>query len=287
MARKSGIYRDEVKDSLHRYLEDVATSEPLTSQEEVFLARRIKKGDLEARRKLVEANLRFVITVAREYQNQGVPLADLISAGNVGLITAAERFDETKGFKFISYAVWWIRQSILQTLAEHSRVVRLPLNRVDLLRRISRYVNNRQQETSGRPPEEEIAEELGISVEQVVDTLASGQRILSLDMTFGEDEENSLLEVMTDENQESPDHLLLQNSLEDEIFAALDTLEEREREVIRLYFGLGGDVEMTLEEIGIRFRLTRERVRQIKEKALRKLRHPTRGRKLMPYSDGA
>ena len=287
VARKSGIYRDEVKDSLHRYLEDVATSEPLSAQEEVVLARRIKKGDLKARKKLVEANLRFVITVAREYQNQDVPLADLISAGNLGLITAAERFDETRGFKFISYAVWWIRQSILQTLAEHSRVVRLPLNRVDLLRRISRYVNNRQQVTSGRPPEEEIAEELGITVEQVVDTLASGQRILSLDMTFGEDEENSLLEIMTDENQESPDHLLMQNSLEDEIFAALDTLEAREREVIRLYFGLGGDVEMTLEEIGIRFRLTRERVRQIKEKALGKLRHPTRGRKLMPYSDGA
>ncbi len=287
VARKSGIYRDEVKDSLYRYLKDVASSKPLTAQEEVFLARRIKKGDLEARRKLVEANLRFVITVAREYQNQGVPLADLISAGNLGLITAAERFDETRGFKFISYAVWWIRQSILQTVAEHSRVVRLPLNRVDLLRRISRYVNNRQQETSGRPPEEEIAEELGISVKQVVDTLASGQRILSLDMTFGEDDENSLLDIMTDENQESPDHLLMQNSLEDEIFAALDTLEEREREVIRLYFGLGGDAEMTLEEIGIRFRLTRERIRQIKEKALRKLRHPTRVRKLMPYSEGA
>ncbi len=287
MARKSGIYRHEVKDSLHRYLEDVATSQPLTAREEVILARRIKKGDLEARKKLVEANLRFVITVAREYQNQGVPLADLISAGNLGLITAAERFDETKGFKFISYAVWWIRQSILQTRAEHSRVVRLPLNRVDLLRRIARYVNSRQQETSGRPQEEEIAEELGISVKQVVDTLASGQRILSLDMTFGEDEEKSLLEIMTDENQESPDRLLMRNSLEDEIFAALDTLEEREREVIRLYFGLGGDVEMTLEEIGIRFRLTRERVRQIKEKALRKLRHPTRRRKLMPYSDGA
>ena len=286
MARKSGIYRDDVKDSLQRYLEDVAASEPLTSREEVILARRIRKGDLDARRRLVEANLRFVITVAREYQNQGVPLADLISAGNLGLITAAERFDETRGFKFISYAVWWIRQSILQTLAEHSRVVRLPLNRVDLLRRISRYVNNRQQETSGRPPEEEIAKELGITVEQVVDTLASGQRILSLDMTFGEDEENSLLEIMKDENQESPDHLLMKNSLEDEILAALDTLEEREREVIRLYFGLGGDTEMTLEEIGIRFRLTRERVRQIKEKALGKLRHPTRGRKLMPYSDG-
>lgn len=285
MARVVGIAFEDVKDSLHRYLEDVAASQPLTAREEVTLARRIKKGDMEARAKLVEANLRFVITVAREYQNQGVPLVDLISAGNIGLITAAERFDETKGFKFISYAVWWIRQSILQTLAEHSRVVRLPLNRVDLLRRISRYTNSRQQETSARPAEEEIAEELGISVEQVVDTLTSGQRILSLDATFGDDDENSLLEIMPDENQESPDTLLLKNALEEEIETALSTLEEREQEVIRLYFGLGGSPEMTLEEIGIQFRLTRERVRQIKEKALRKLRHPTRGRKLIPYSD--
>ncbi|MDP6777146.1 MAG: RNA polymerase sigma factor RpoD/SigA [Candidatus Latescibacteria bacterium] len=285
MAKADGIAFEDVKDSLHRYLEDVAASQPLSAAEEVILARRIRKGDLEARAKLVEANLRFVITVAREYQNQGVPLVDLISTGNIGLITAAERFDETKGFKFISYAVWWIRQSILQTLAEHSRVVRLPLNRVDLLRRISRYTNTRQQETSVRPPEEEIAEELGISVDQVVDTLTSGQRILSLDATFGDDEENSLLEIMPDDNQEAPDTLLLKNSLEAEIEAALSTLEEREREVIRLYFGLGGAPELTLEEIGIQFRLTRERVRQIKEKALRKLRHPTRGRKLIPYSD--
>ena len=285
LPRVNGTTFEDVKDSLHRYLEDVASSQPLSSKEEVSLARRIKKGDMEARAKLVEANLRFVITVAREYQNQGVPLVDLISAGNVGLITAAERFDETKGFKFISYAVWWIRQSILQTLAEHSRVVRLPLNRVDLLRRISRYTNSRQQETSSRPAEEEIAEELGISVKQVVDTLTSGQRILSLDATFGDDDENSLLEIMPDENQESPDRMMLKNSLESEIGAALDTLEDREREVIRLYFGLGGLTEMTLEEIGVQFRLTRERVRQIKEKALRKLRHPTRGRKLIPYSD--
>jgi RNA polymerase primary sigma factor len=285
VAKADGIAFEDVKDSLHRYLEDVAASQPLSAAEEVILARRIRKGDLEARAKLVEANLRFVITVAREYQNQGVPLVDLISTGNIGLITAAERFDETKGFKFISYAVWWIRQSILQTLAEHSRVVRLPLNRVDLLRRISRYTNTRQQETSVRPPEEEIAEELGISVDQVVDTLTSGQRILSLDATFGDDEENSLLEIMPDDNQEAPDTLLLKNSLEAEIEAALSTLEEREREVIRLYFGLGGAPELTLEEIGIQFRLTRERVRQIKEKALRKLRHPTRGRKLIPYSD--
>ena len=274
-----------VKDSLHRYLEDVASSQPLSAAEEVALAKRIKKGDLEARAKLVEANLRFVITVAREYQNQGVPLVDLISAGNIGLIVAAERFDETRGFKFISYAVWWIRQSILQTLAEHSRVVRLPLNRVDLLRRIARYTNSKQQETSAKPKEEEIAEELGITVEQVVDTLSTGQRVLSLDATFGDDDENSLLEIMADDNQESPDEMMLKNSLEYEIHAALDTLDDREKEVIRLYFGLSGEPEMTLEEIGLQFHLTRERVRQIKEKALRKLRHPTRGRKLISFSE--
>ena len=276
---------DDVKDSLQRYLEDVAASQPLSSEEEIELARRIKLGDLNARTKLVEANLRFVISVAREYQNQGVPLADLISAGNIGLITAAERFDETKGFKFISYAVWWIRQAVLQTLAEHSRVVRLPLNRVDLLRRISRFSSDRQQETSQRPAEEEIAEELGISVDQVMETLASGQRILSLDATFDDNDENSLMEIMADSRQEPPDALLMRNSLEEEIEMALGTLEEREAEVVRLYFGLGGVNEMTLEEIGVKFGLTRERVRQIKEKALRKLRHPTRGKKLIPYAE--
>lgn len=285
MARATRSNFAGVKDSLHRYLEDVASSTPLSAAEEVSLAQRIKKGDLDARAKLIEANLRFVITVAREYQNQGVPLVDLISAGNVGLITAAERFDETRGFKFISYAVWWIRQSVLQTLAEHSRVVRLPLNRVDLLRRIARYTNSRQQETSSRPHEEEVAKELGISVEQVVETLSSGQRVLSLDAKFGDEDENSLLEVMPDDNTESPDKMLLENSLTAEIREALDSLDDREKEVIRLYFGLSGQAEMTLEEIGLRFKLTRERVRQIKEKALRKLRHPTRGRRLIPYSD--
>lgn len=284
MARLTASSND-AKDALHRYLEDVASSQPLSSKEEVALAQRIKKGDLKARATLVEANLRFVITVARDYQNQGVPLVDLISSGNLGLITAAERFDETKGFKFISYAVWWIRQSILQTLAEHSRIVRLPLNRVDLLRRISRYTNTRQQETSLRPQEEEIADELGLTVEQVMDTLASGQRILSLDATLGEGEDNSLLEVMPDATQESPDTMAMRNSLEHEIESALETLDEREQQVIRLYFGIGGNRELTLEEIGTQFRLTRERVRQIKEKALRKLRHPTRGRKLMPYAE--
>ena len=285
MARATRSDFAGVKDSLHRYLEDVASSTPLSAAEEVSLAQRIKKGDLDARAKLIEANLRFVITVAREYQNQGVPLVELISAGNVGLITAAERFDETRGFKFISYAVWWIRQSVLQTLAEHSRVVRLPLNRVDLLRRIARYTNSRQQDTSSRPHEEEVAKELGISVEQVVETLSSGQRVLSLDAKFGDEDENSLLEVMPDDNTESPDRMLLENSLTAEIREALDSLDDREKEVIRLYFGLSGQAEMTLEEIGLRFKLTRERVRQIKEKALRKLRHPTRGRRLIPYSD--
>ena len=285
MARATRSNFAGVKDSLHRYLEDVASSTPLSAAEEVSLAQRIKKGDLDARAKLIEANLRFVITVAREYQNQGVPLVDLISAGNVGLITAAERFDETRGFKFISYAVWWIRQSVLQTLAEHSRVVRLPLNRVDLLRRIARYTNSRQQETSSRPHEEEVAKELGISVEQVVETLSSGQRVLSLDAKFGDEDENSLLEVMPDDNTESPDKMLLENSLTAEIREALDSLDDREKEVLRLYFGLSGQAEMTLEEIGLRYKLTRERGRQIKEKALRKLRHPTRGRRLIPYSD--
>ena len=287
MARASQSDFKGVKDSLHRYLEDVASSQPLSAAEEVSLAQRIKKGDLEARAKLVEANLRFVITVAREYQNQGVPLVDLNSAGNIGLIVAAERFDETKGFKFISYAVWWIRQSILQTLAEQSRVVRLPLNRVDLLRRIARYTNSKQQETSSKPQEEEIAEELGITVEQVVDTLSTGQRVLSLDATFGDDDENSLLEIVADDNQAPPDEMMLKNSLDYEIHAALDTLDDREKEVIKLYFGLSGEPEMTLEEIGLQFHLTRERVRQIKEKALRKLRHPTRGRKLISFSDSA
>ena len=174
------------KDALHHYLEDVASSQPLSSEEEVELAVRIRQGDEEARAKLIEANLRFVITVAYEYQNQGVPVVDLISAGNVGLITAAERFDETRGFKFISYAVWWIRQSILQTLAEHARVVRLPLNRVELLRRISRYKSSRQHEASPRTAEEEIAEELDIPVEQVTDILTSGQRTLSLDTSLGD-----------------------------------------------------------------------------------------------------
>jgi RNA polymerase primary sigma factor len=276
---------DDDRDSLQRYLEDVSSSSPLSSQEEVALAIRIRKGDMRARAKLVEANLRFVISIALKYQNRGVPLADLISAGNIGLITAAERFDETKGFKFISYAVWWIRQSIQQTLAEHSRVMRLPVNRLDLLRRISRYITAQQQQTSTRPSEEEIANALGVSVEYVVDTLIKGRGIVSLDETFGDDDKNSLMEIMPDESQESPDSLVMRNSLREDIEEALETLDDREQEVIRLYFGLDGTPKMTLEEIGSKFGLTRERIRQIKEKALGKLRRPTRARKLAHYSE--
>ena len=271
------------KDAFQRYMEDVSASQLLSAEEEAVLSRLIQKGDLEARAKLVNANLRFVITIAKEYQSRGMSLEDLISAGNLGLITATERFDGTRGFKFISYAVWWIRQAILQTLGEDSRLVRLPLNRMSLLCRIFRYLKSRQQETTDHPPMEEIAEALGISVEEVVVTLRSGQSILSLDAAFGDDNENTLLRTVPDDSQESPDVLLMKDSLKEEIETALDGLKEREREVIKLYFGLDGTQRMNLEEIGLKYGLTRERIRQIKEKALCKLRHPKRAQKLMPY----
>ena len=265
-------------------MEDVSASQPLSAEEEAVLSRLIQKGDLEARAKLVNANLRFVIAVARGYQNRGMSLEDLISAGNEGLITAAERFDGTRGLKFISYAVWWIRQAILQTLTENHRLIRLPSNRVNLLCRISRYLKSRQRETPNHPTMEEIAEALGISVEEVVVTLNSGQSILSLDAAFGDDNENTLLRTVPDDSQESPDVLLMKDSLKEEIETALDGLKEREREVIKLYFGLDGtQPELNLEEIGIKYGLTRERIRQIKDKALVKLRHPKRAQKLMPY----
>ena len=276
---------DDSRDSLQYYLQEIASSQPLDAKEEVALASRIKKGDESARAKLVEANLRFVISIAKKYQNRGVPLADLISAGNIGLITAADRFDETKGFKFISYAVWWIRQAIQLTLAEYSRVVRLPVNRLDLLRRISQYVSSQEKESAYNPSEEEIAEALGVSVEQVVDTIIKGRHIRSLDAALGDDEKNSLLDIIQDECQESPDVLFMQNALKEHLDIALSSLDEREREVLRLYFGLDGSPGMTLEEIGTKFGLTRERIRQIKEKALSRLRNPARARKLMPYAE--
>ena len=276
---------DSEKDALQRYLADVAQSQPLSAVEERNLAARIRKGDAQARAELVEANLRFVITVAFKYQNRGIPLEDLISAGNLGLIVAAERFDGTRGFKFITYAVWWIRQSIQHTLKEYSRLVRLPSNRVDLLQRIYRYVSAQHPETSRWPGEEEIAEELGVSLEMVKDTLAKGRHTVSLDATFGEEGSATLMATVADESEEPPDALLMRNSLQKDIGAALESLDGRESLIIRLYYGLDGTQSMNLAEIGTKFGLTRERIRQIKEKALRRLRHPRRSRRLMAYAE--
>ena len=274
----------DVKDALSLYLEDVATSRPLTGEEETALARRIKKGDFGARTRLAEANLRFVIMIARRYQNRGLPLIDLIGAGNTGLMRAVEKFDETRGFKFVSYAVWWIRQAIQQSLAEDSRVIRLPMNWIDRLSRIYRYIDEKEK-VSFRPSEEEIADALGVSVEEVIHTLVNSQRVGSLDVMCGEGEGSSLLEMIQDERQESPHVLFMKESLKAEIEAALDTLEEREREIIKLHYGLDGTSGMTLQEIGNRFGLSRERIRQIEEKALSKLRSPGPARKLMPYAE--
>lgn len=275
------------KDLLQSYLNEVANSQPLSAKQEAALACRIKAGDISARDRLVEANLRFVVRVAREYQNREVPLSDLISAGNVGLITAAERFDETRRVKFITYAVWWIRQSILQTLSEHSRTVRLPSNRVELLNKITRYASTIKGSNPDRVPVEQIAEELSISEAQVEDLLASGQPTVSLDTKFRDDDEHSMLDMMMDEEQESPDTQVMKGSLKAEVASVLGSLDAREEEVIRLYFGLDEDEdEMTLEAIGTSFGLTRERVRQIKERALNKLRHPGQGQRLIHYAEG-
>ena len=234
---------------------------------------------------MVEANLRFVVSGAKEYQNRGVPLADLISAGNMGLITAAERFDEDKGFKFISYAVWWIRQAILQTLAEQSRTVRLPLNKIGLLYKISKASRLLQQERSDDPNPDEIAEQLDVPVAEVKETLMSGRSVRSLDAAFKEEDEHSLLDVLPDERQESPETQVIRRCLRGQIDSALCGLVGREAEILVLYFGLEGEEPMTLDQIGARFGLTRERVRQIKEKALHRLRHPGRCDHLRPYNN--
>ncbi len=271
------------EDSLGTYLGEIADSKPLSAEQEIELAKSIKKGDKGARNKLVNANLRFVVSIAKNYYNKGVPLNDLISAGNVGLITAAERFDETKGFKFISYGVWWIRQAILQTLAEQSRVVRLPLNRVGLLHKIFKVSNALQGDSPHSTDTERIAKELNITPEEVKNALISGQTARSLDAPFSDDDENCLLDILSNDQQLTPDDLMLENALKDQIESVLETLREREAEIIKLYFGLDGQEPMTLDQIGVKFKLTRERVRQIKEVALQKLRHPKRQSKLKPY----
>ncbi len=266
--------------TLRLYFDDIAESTPLSREREVELAERIKNGDMRARDEMIRANLRFVVDVAKKYQNRGLSLSDLISAGNLGLITAADRFDGTKGYKFISYAVWWIRQSILQTLAEHVRTVRLPLNKVSLLKDISKASRKLGQDREGDPAIEEIAKELDVPAEEVLETILSARSVCSLDESFTDDDERSLLNTLADQSLEAPDADVLRESARVQLENALNTLDERELRIIRLYFGLDGNEALTLEEIGDMMNLTRERIRQLKERALSKLRHPSRNQAL-------
>jgi RNA polymerase primary sigma factor len=268
--------------SLDKYLQEIGREELISVEEEVELAQRIKKGDQAALEKLTRANLRFVVSVAKQYQNQGLSLPDLINEGNLGLIKAAEKFDETRGFKFISYAVWWIRQSILQALAEQSRIVRLPLNQVGSLNKINKAYSKFEQEHERKPSPEELAEQLELPADKVADTLRVSGRHISVDAPFVEGEDNSLLDVLVNSDSPNADRSLINESLSREIERALATLTERESDIIKLFFGIGCQ-EMTLEEIGERFGLTRERVRQIKEKAIRRLRHTSRSKLLKTY----
>ena len=268
--------------SLDKYLQEIGREELVTPDEEVELAQRIRKGDQEALEKLTRANLRFVVSVAKQYQNQGLSLPDLINEGNLGLIKAAEKFDETRGFKFISYAVWWIRQSILQALAEQSRIVRLPLNQVGSLNKINKALSKFEQENERQPSNEELSEMIDVPKDKISDTLRGGSRHVSVDAPFGEGEDNSLLDVLPNDDSPSADRGLVNESLNTEIERALSTLTDREREIIKSFFGIGCQ-EMTLEEIGERFGLTRERVRQIKEKAIRRLKSPSRSKLLKSY----
>lgn len=282
MAKSSGISTRE-SESLDRYLHEIGKEKLITPDDEVRLAKEIQKGSQRALEDLTKANLRFVVSVAKQYQNQGLSLGDLINEGNLGLIKAAKRFDETRGFKFISYAVWWIRQSILQALAEQSRIVRLPLNRVGALNKIGKELSKLEQEYERVPSAAELAESLEMTVGEVADTLKISGRHLSMDAPFAQGEDNRLLDVLENEEIPDPDNDLMGESLKVEIERALSKLTKREAEVIRLYFGIGREHSLTLEEIGERFDLTRERVRQIKEKALRKLRHHNRSAALRAY----
>ena len=269
--------------SLDRYLQEIGREELITIEEEVELAQAIKRGDRKALDKMTRANLRFVVSVAKQYQNQGLSLPDLINEGNLGLIKAAEKFDETRGFKFISYAVWWIRQSILQALAEQARIVRLPLNQVGTLNKITKALSKFEQENERKPSSEELAKELGIPEDKITDTLKVSGRHISVDAPFVDGEDNSLLDVLVNEDAPNADRTLMNESLSKEIDQVLKNLSEREAEIVKLFFGIGGGQEMTLEEIGLKFGLTRERVRQIKEKAIRRLRQESFCASLKPY----
>jgi len=269
--------------SLDKYLQEIGREDLITVEEEVELAQRIRNGDRIALEKLTRANLRFVVSVAKQYQNQGLSLPDLINEGNLGLIKAAEKFDETRGFKFISYAVWWIRQSILQALAEQSRIVRLPLNQVGSLNKINKAFSKFEQENERRPSPEELAEQLDIPVDKIADTMKVSGRHISVDAPFVEGEDNSLLDVMINDDSPNADRALINESLSKEIERVLiHTLSDRERDIVKKFFGIGVP-EMTLEEIGDEFGLTRERVRQIKEKAIRKLRPNSKSKLLKSF----
>ncbi len=268
--------------SLDKYLQEIGKEELISVEEEVELAQQIRKGSKEALEKLTKANLRFVVSVSKQYQNQGLSLPDLINEGNLGLIKAAKKFDETRGFKFISYAVWWIRQSILQALAEQSRIVRLPLNQVGSLNRINKILSRFEQENERAPSTDEIADKLEVPKEKITDTLRVAGRHVSVDAPFVEGEDNTLLDVLPNTSSPKTDNSLMKESLSNEIERALATLTDRERDIVRYFFGISTK-EMTLEEIGNKFDLTRERVRQIKEKAIRRLRHTSRSKLLKSY----
>jgi RNA polymerase primary sigma factor len=270
--------------SLDKYLQDIGKEELITAEEEVELARKIKQGDQLALEKLTRANLRFVVSVAKQYQNQGLTLPDLINEGNLGLIKAAQKFDETRGFKFISYAVWWIRQSILQALAEQARIVRLPLNQVGSLNKINKAFSKLEQEFERQPSAEELAEALEVPEDKIKESLNVSGRHVSMDAPLSTSEDGgTLMDVMANSDSPKADHALMAESLQKEIERSLSTLTDKEREIIRLFFGIGMNHGLTLEEIGAKFNLTRERVRQIKEKAIRRLRHTSRNKLLKSY----
>jgi RNA polymerase primary sigma factor len=270
--------------SLDKYLQEIGRVDLITAEEEVELARKIKQGDEGALNRLVKANLRFVVSVSKQYQNQGLSLPDLINEGNLGLIKAAQRFDETRGFKFISYAVWWIRQSILQALAEQSRIVRLPLNKIGSINKINKAYAKLEQQLEREPTADEVAVTMDLMPQEVFETLRNSGRHVSMDAPLSvNDEGGSMYDVMEEKDSLSPDKELLIDSLRQEIERSLNTLTTREADVVRLYFGLNGTTSLTLEEIGARFDLTRERVRQIKEKAVRRLKHTSRSKLLKTY----
>jgi RNA polymerase primary sigma factor len=270
--------------SLDKYLQDIGKEELITAEEEVILAQKIRAGDQKSLEKLTRANLRFVVSVAKQYQNQGLTLPDLINEGNLGLIKAAQKFDETRGFKFISYAVWWIRQSILQALAEQARIVRLPLNQVGSLNKINKAFSRLEQEFERQPSAEELAEALEVPEDKIKESLSVSGRHVSMDAPLSSAEDGgTLMDVMANPDSPKADHALMAESLQKEIERSLSTLTDKEREIIRLFFGIGMNHGLTLEEIGTKFNLTRERVRQIKEKAIRRLRHTSRNKLLKAY----